>query len=245
MTIPVSTGYFESSTNTYYPSSTSTWDGLDATAWDDWNVWPYETESQIVVHMPVIRLDDRKNFCLNFDTESTGTVSYKIYTSPTGAYAGEETEHVINPGDINIPSFYGWTCFIVVIADKAGPPLEISSMSGNIYDSVTNEIIFTALDSSTLDGSITERLLPLNTSISKIVDMKITPHETASPYNLDVYVTNTPTSTYLIPKIISTSSTAPSFALVGVDNQPRDGVVDILLKVLPEQYMDGNNLKTR
>lgn len=245
MAIPAYSGYYDSTTGKYYPNSTSTWDGLDATAWDDWTVWPYETESQIVIHMPVIRLSDIKNFCLNFDTESTGEVTYQIYTSISGAYAGEEVEHIILPGATNVPSFYGWTCFVVVVADKTGDPLEVGNMSGNIYDSVTNEIIFTALDSSTLEGSITERLIPLSTAISKIVDMKITPHETASPYNLDVYVTNTPTSTYLIPKIVSTSNTAPSFALVGVDNHARDGVVDILLKVLPEQYMDGNNLKTR
>jgi hypothetical protein len=32
---------------------------------------------------------------------------------------------------------------------------------------------------------------------------------------------------------------------VGLDNVPRDGVIDVVAEILPEQYMDGNNLRVR
>jgi hypothetical protein len=47
-----------------------------------------------------------------------------------------------------------------------------------------------------------------------------------------------------MPRVISKTST-PQFALVGLDNKPRDAVVDIVIEYLAEGYMNGNNLLVR
>jgi len=64
-----------------------------------------------------------------------------------------------------------------------------------------------------------------------------------SDFTLESYVTDYPTSTTLIPRIVS--KTAGTIALVGLDNVPRDGIIDVVAEILPEQYMDGNNLRVR
>jgi hypothetical protein len=186
-----------------------------------------------------------KNFSLNIETVAEGLVSYKIYTSMTGYMDGEETETVVAAGATSVPSFYGRFVEVYVIVDKVLDMPTLSSAEITINDNNPTQIKLSNIDTSSLDGTVTARIVPLRTPVSQIVDMTIVPKETATPYNLDVYVTNTPTSTYLIPKVINKSISNPTFALVGVDNHPRDGIVDITLSVLPLQYMDGNNLKSQ
>lgn len=245
MALPTVKGTYNETTQKIYPLSTSTWSGLSGSTWATWNNWAYSTESQIVWAMPQINLGSTaKNFTMNITTDADGIVGYKVYTSMTGYLEGEETETVIANGATDVNSFYGRFVDVYVIVDKVVDMPTLSTVEIEIGVSAPEEIKFTDLDSATCSGSVSERFIPLTRAVSKIVDIKIQPHETATPYNLDVYVTNTPTSTYLIPKIVSKSISSPSFALVGVDNQPRDGVVDITLTILPRQYMSGNNLKT-
>jgi hypothetical protein len=89
--------------------------------------------------------------------------------------------------------------------------------------------------------------------------MVITPRA-PSPYAVDLYVSSSATSVLLTPIVISKtaggtymaagyyvddyfeSSFGASFALYGIDNQARDGIVDISLKGLPRQVMAGGNL---
>lgn len=246
MTLPAIKGTYNQTTQKVYPPSTSTWSGLSGSTWANWTNWAYSTENEIVWRIPQINLGSTaKNFTLNIDTVAEGLVSYKIYTSMTGYMEGEETETVIANGATNVPSFYGRFLEVYVIVTKVLDMPTLSSAEITINDTAPTQIKFSNLDSSTCEGTVTNRIIPLRTNVSRIVDINIEPKETATPYNLDVYVTNTPTSTYLIPKVISKSNTSPRFALVGVDNQPRDGIVDITLSVLPEQYMSGNSLKSK
>jgi hypothetical protein len=55
-------------------------------------------------------------------------------------------------------------------------------------------------------------------------------------------VSDTATSEILIPVIKSKNTTTPTFALYGIDNDPRDGVVDITVTALPRQAMFRGNL---
>ena len=64
----------------------------------------------------------------------------------------------------------------------------------------------------------------------------------ANNYAVNLYVSDTPTSKILIPVINSKSSSNPSFALYGIDNDPRDGIVDIKITALPRQAMFNGNL---
>lgn len=245
MTIPAQSAVYNQDNQTIYPVSTATWSGLSSTTWADWKQWAYSYNDSIVWQVPIIDLGyTPKYFTLTIKTIATASVSYNIYTSMTGEFAGEETETIIEPNDEGIASFYGRYCGIVITATKTTDMPTITGIEIS-YAEADETITVANLDSSTCSGTQTARVIPLPKTISQIVDIKIMPHETSSPYNLDVYVTNTPTSSYLIPKVISKSNTSPTFALVGVDNHARDGVVDIHMKVLPEQYMSGNNLLTR
>jgi hypothetical protein len=75
--------------------------------------------------------------------------------------------------------------------------------------------------------------------------MEVTPHELSTAFTLDLYVSSTQTSKQLVPRIISKDISGPVIALYGLDNQPRDGVVDIKMSAFGEQYMMGNNLLNR
>jgi hypothetical protein len=71
--------------------------------------------------------------------------------------------------------------------------------------------------------------------------MKIEP-KAPTPYAVNLYVSDTPTSEVLIPVVKSKAAAAPSFVLYGIDNDPRDGVVDITLTTLPRQAMISGNM---
>ena len=243
MSRPTTSGYYDGTTNKIMPASSSTWSGLSGTTWDAWNIWNYNPATEIVWYAGVIDMGPMLNYTLSIETISTGLVSYRVYTSSTGQFTGEESETLISSGANSVNSFTGRFCLVYVIADKLTDALSISDIK--ITPSTAGlELTYKDIDSSTLDGSSTSRTLPLITPVSMITDMLITPQQVTA-YNLDVYVTNTATSTYVIPKVISKSINGPTFALVGVDNHPRDATVDILIKALPSQYMDGNNLKIR
>lgn len=246
MAIPLQKGYYNPTTQKIYPASTSTWSGLSGKTWDNWTQWQYSSDTEIVWYTVQETWGAiAKDFTLNITTVSNASITYYVYTSMSGDFQGEETERIINPGDTAVPSFNGRWLWVVVKAEQINDLAEISEITVTPIMSDPVELTYNSLNTSTLDGTVNARVLPVVETLSQVVDMKITPHQTDTPYNLDVYVTNTPTSTYLIPKIISKNPSAPTFALVGVDNHPRDGVVDITIKALPEQYRDGNDLKTR
>lgn len=236
---------YDNESNIVRPVSTSTWSGLASTTWDDWNEWAYSQSNQIIYCLENYTFGFPYPY-VNFKIKctATGLMTYKIYTADDSIGDPTTTEYVISQGATSIPAFNSRLVTIMAYCDKLGDVTPtISQLSVELVQNSATEIQIPNIDTSTLDGSQTARVIPLNgADISTITDIRIVPRETASPYNLDVYVTNTPTSTYLIPKVISKTVANPTFALVGVDNQPRDGVVDIIIKALPRYYMDGNNV---
>jgi hypothetical protein len=94
---------------------------------------------------------------------------------------------------------------------------------------------------SALPGTISARQLTLTRNYSAITDIDIKT-QAVTAYNLDVYVTDYISCTTVIPRVVSKNKTTPTIALIGLDNVPRDGTVDITITGLPEQYMSGNNL---
>jgi hypothetical protein len=246
MTVPAKSGIYNSETQTIYPVSTSTWSGLSSTTWDSWKEWNHTPASQIVWYTPIQDLGPTSiNFTLNIETVANAQVSYQVLTSTTGAFAGEETVTVIASGATGVTSFSGRFFFVVVIADKIATTPYINSISVTYSTTGSRVLNYSQVDSSTLSGTSSSRTLPLGTVVSRVTDVKIMAYQAASAYNVDAYVTNTPTSKFLIPNVISRSTNSIAFSLVGVDAQPRDGVCDITVQALPEQYMSGNNLITR
>lgn len=239
-------GIYDGYSGKIYPQSTSTWSGLSGTTWDSWKEWAYSRDTEIIwIVEPLYMGLSPTNVNLKITCESTGIVSYKVYTSDTGVFNGEEQETIIPNNATAIAPFRARYIQVMVYSEEVnGITPTISEITVKTELTRSSEILLNDLDTSTCAGSVTGRVLPMPVASGSIVDIKVTPHETTSPYNLDVYVTNTPTSTYLIPKIISKSIASPTIALVGVDNHPRDGIVDVVIKTMPPSYMSGNNLVT-
>lgn len=236
-------GYYDEKSQAIYPVSTSTWSGLSGNTWSAWNQWAYATNSQIIWMMPMMFMGNNpSSMNLSITCSSTGLVSYKVYTSDLGAFSGEETETVINQGATLVPPFKSKYMMIIVYATaQSTSPLSISEITVNTTVPKATEYIINDLDSSTCAGSSSSRQIPLPGAVGAITDIQITPREVTA-YALDLYVSSTATSTYVIPKVISKNSTTPTFALVGLDNKPRDAVVDIVIKSLSYSQMSGNNL---
>ena len=243
MSLPSNTGYLDQSLNQVFPNNTDTWSALSGTTWADWKNWirtPVETLEWL---SDVIEFDEITTFNLKITTVANGLVSYDVYTSTTGAFTGEETVTTINQGDANIPSFTAYKAFVLIKVQRTQGVNTLDSVEIKANDSRIN-ILLKDIDTSALAGTNTARTLSLPRAIGVVFDMLITPKKLASAYTLDLYVSSTQTSTQLVPQIVSKSST-PQIALYGLDNQPRDGVVDVAIWALPEQYMQGNNLTTR
>ena len=244
MTLPIPTGTLDPQTNQIVPNNTGTWDDLSGLSWAEWNTWVTKPANPLVWLTDVLDLGQILDFNLKITTEANGIVSYVIYVSDTGEFGGEETVTTVNSGDTNVPGFSGqFVCVAVNVAQTLGiNTLDYVELKAN--DARVN-ILLKDVDTSGLTGTTSSRTLELPRNVSKIFDIIITPHELASAYNLDLYVSSTATSKQVVPRIVSKDSTEPKIALVGLDNQPRDAVVDISIWALPEQTMDGNNLTTR
>lgn len=244
MALPAINGQLDSELNQVFPSNTGTWSDLSGTTWADWNQWITKPSNPMTWIADILDLGAVKTVNLKITTDANGLVAYDVYTSSTGAFAGEEVLTTIAQGATGVASF---TCRYIAVVVKVTQTQGLNTLNSvelRANDSRIN-ILLKDINTSSLSGTITGRVLALPRAVSSIIDMTVTPHELASPYTLDLYVSSTQTSTQVVPKIVSKSAATPTIALVGLDNQPRDAVVDVAIWALPEQYMDGNNLTTR
>jgi len=251
--IPYSQGILDPLSNTIKAQGQARWGSLLGSKWSTFNSY-VNTFLPIRWTSSLIDTGEVAYFNIAISSEFEGGVFYRIYVSETGAFAGEETEYLIQDGDSNIAAFYGR--FLYVTAECSG--LELSKMQITTDKEVV-EFTYRDLNTANLSGSSSLRTLNLDNPISLITEMVITPRAPTA-YAVDLYVSNTATSTLLIPIVVSkaaggvyiatdyiatdyfAASFGASFALYGIDNQPRDGIVDISLKGLPRQVMAGGNL---
>lgn len=232
-------GIYDSDENKIVPENAGTWD--DVSSWDNFTSWTSDPVETLIWITEPLDLENSQVFNLEIETAAAGIVRYSVFTSETGAFEGEETETEIEQDQTGIPSFFGRYVIVVVKVDKDGGSNELFNVSLRANNRAIM-LRFSDLDTSTLPGTVDSRVLETERVIAGIENMQITP-KTVPEYDLDVYVTDTPTCALLIPRIID--KTQLTFALLGLDNQPRDGVVDIIVETLPEQYMEGNNLRSR
>lgn len=233
--IPYEQGLLDQSTGYIKPLSVGQWLNVKGKTWNTWNNFQISYQ-QIRWTAPLVDVGEVKYFNLNIELDFDGVAYYLIHTSETGLFAGEETEYLIKDGDYNVAAFYGRYAYVTVVANSP----ELRSMTitaSNQYTTFHLQNVNTA----TLGGSTSARTLTLTQPISSIVDMQIQP-KTATTYNVNLYVSDTATSTALIPMVISKSMPSPSFVMRGIDNDPRDGIVDITITALPKQVMTGGNL---
>lgn len=206
------------------------------TSWS--NFTDYITDKlPIIWTAPQLDLGKIQYFTISIETEYQGTPNYfEIAVSDTGEFAGEETVYKILDGNTNVSAFYGR--YVYVTYSVSGSELSRMTVS---TDTSTRTIKFTNVSTSTLSGTASSRTLPITNPVSQIVNMSIDVIASAS-YNMDVYVTDYLASTTLIPQVISKSGTTPTFRLVGLDNVPRNGLVDITVEALPRQAVISGNM---
>jgi hypothetical protein len=230
---PWKQGYLDSTTNTIKATGTSSWSNF--TAWSDFRNY-IKTYKQIRWTSDLVDVGEIKAFTLKIETDYDGSLFFIIHVSDTGAFAGEEDQFIIENGNYAVPAFSGRYIYITAVVD--GTELRKMDITAN---SNKNSRVYADIDTSTLTGSASSRTYSTPVPVSKIVDVQIQPkHPTA--YAVDLYVSNTATSQVLIPMTISKSTSGITFALYGIDNVARDGVVDIIMTTMPRQAMIAGNL---
>jgi hypothetical protein len=221
------------STGFIVPQNTGTWGILEQNeaTWATWTNYIINA-NPIIWTSNLVDFGSVDFFTLTVTTEYIGIInSYTVHVSETGEFTGEETETIIQEGDTDIPSFYGR--YVYVTIDMEGS--QVRDMEINISRE-TFDIKLKGIDTTTLPGTTASRTLSFQEIPSQIVSVEIIPY-TDTAFNLDVYVTDYPSSKTLIPVILSKTKTGPEFQLVGLDNVPRDGMIDVIAQALPGQQM--------
>jgi hypothetical protein len=233
-------GVFDFENQVVTAPSTGTWASL--TTWAAWTNYATSTASTMTWLLDPVDLGDVRNFCLTINTQSNGIVDYYVYTSNTGAFAGEETETIILAEATGVAAFSARYYQVGVSVERLADPQEITGIEVRVVQS-RNKFSMDNIDTSTLSGTSSARTLTLPRPVGTITNIQITPR-TVSNYQLDVYVTDYPTANTVLPRVL-TKTSPYQIALIGLDNKPRDAVVDLLIEYLPEMYRDGNALRVR
>jgi hypothetical protein len=228
-------GLLDPTTVTIKPISNSRWGSLTGTTWGEFT--NYRTASfPIKWTGPLNDNGDVRYFTLKITAEFQGSISYIVTTSETGAFTGEEDLYVIEEGNTNIPVFYGRYFYVTAIVVGN----ELIRFSCEASNKVV-EYRYSNVNTSTLGGTTAIRTFTLPRPFSGMAEIAIHP-QAAAVYAVNLYVSATATSQALIPVIHSKNGTAPTFTLYGIDNDPRDGVVDITIKAYPRQAMAGGSV---
>jgi hypothetical protein len=235
-------GVFDFENQVVTAPSTGTWASL--TTWAEWTNYATSTADSMTWLLDPVDLGDERQFCLTINTQTNGIVDYYVYTSDTGAFNGEEIETVILAEDAGIAAFTARYYQIGVSVERLADPQQITGIEVRVVQG-RNKFSIDNIDTADInDGSSEGYLLPLGRPVGTITNVQITP-QAVTPFQLDVYVTDDATSTVVIPHVTNKTSDSVSFALYGLDNKPRDAIVDVLIEYLPEMFRDGNALRVR
>jgi len=227
-------GYLDPVTDTIKATGTARWSTL--TTWAEYQSYQ-QTNDPILWTSPLVDIGTVTYFTLDINCEVDGAVEFIIHISPTGEFAGEETQRIIADGDTDIEAFFGR--YVYVTARVTGRELRRLTITS---DRSTRTYDYPNIVTSELSGTIENRILEIIDPISSITEIHVAV-KAADSYPVDLYVSSTATSRVLIPVVNSKSRSQPSIALYGIDNQPRDGVVDITIKGLPSQIMVNGSLR--
>lgn len=226
-------GYVDSNTGYVRAIGSNRWSALST--WADFRAYA-QTFQQIRWTSDLIDVGEIKDFTMKIETDYDGSLFFIIDVSDTEIFDGLARQYIVENGDYEVPAFTGRYVYVTAVVDGA----EFRRMTITTNSNKSSRV-YANIDTSTLPGSVSARNFVLPVPVSKIVEIQIQPKEPTS-YAVDLYVSNTPTSKVLIPMLISKNTGGPIFALYGIDNVARDGVVDITMSTLPRQAMLGGNL---
>jgi hypothetical protein len=239
MALPTPNGILTTDRTQVIPENQGSWSDLSGTTWANLSSWTFAPAEELIWNTSGIDLGSERYFNLNIQTQANGSISYEVHTSNTGKFEGEETTTVITEEQQNVPAFFGRFVIVSVYVQYSGTLNTLQSVEFTASNSKFT-ITLSNIDTSTLSGTVNARELDLGRPVSHIwnIDIKAQPQE----HQLDVYVTDYPTATVLIPVVVDTDPTEPKIKLVGLDNVPRDGTIDVEATVMGSQSMFNGNL---
>jgi hypothetical protein len=239
MALPTPNGILTTDRTQVIPENQGSWSDLSGTTWANLSSWTFAPAEELIWNTSGIDLGSERYFNLNIQTQANGSISYEVHTSSTGKFEGEETTTVITEEQQNVPAFFGRFVIVSVYVQYSGTLNTLQSVEFTASNSKFT-ITLSNIDTSTLSGTVNARELDLGRPVSHIWNIDITaqPQE----HQLDVYVTDYPTATVLIPVVVDTDPTEPKIKLVGLDNVPRDGTIDVEVTVMGSQSMFNGNL---
>lgn len=223
---------------------------LTGVRWDTYKTWTGTPAPYLIYSTPIIDVGSVGYFNLEIDADINGNVKYEIRSSTTGIFNGTETLTNVLPATDNISAFYGR--YVVVTANVAynGSLQTISTLSARNF-ATPFTIYLNSVSSSTLSGNINSRQLSLGRTVSQVLNLQLTPHyySGGSAYVTVGYVTagyfDETIVTGAFPQILNKTGGTANIILVDNEGNSIDGNLDISATVLPEQYMDGINLRQR
>ena len=189
MALPNNTSKLDTVTNTMIPAATGDWLDLSDQTWATWQDWQVGRADNMTVLGQVTDRGVEGYFNLQITADVTGNISYGIYTSNTGAFAGEETLTTVEPNTSNISAFYGR--YFVVAANVSGTSgLQLRKLdfisSNQRFDIQFNDVSTDAL--STYPGDDNSRVLPLTRTIGAVTNMQVTAHNPTAQNS--IYITS-------------------------------------------------------
>ena len=219
--------------------------------WDTYKIWAGTPSPYLIYSTPIIDVGRVGYFNLEIDADIIGNVKYEVRSSTTGVFDGTETLTNVYPATDNIPAFYGRYAVVTANVAYQGALQTITALSARNYTTPFT-IYLNTVDTSGLLGSSTARQLSLGRTVSQVVNLQLTPHLTTSfngyvglGYADAGYFTPETGITGGFPQIIDKLNGTANIAVVDNNGSYVDSYVDILVSALPEQYMDGINLRQR
>jgi hypothetical protein len=217
MALPQETAKLDPVTGYQIPQTTNNyWANLSA--WGGWTKWGARTANSMVV---VSTVQDRGSvgyFNIKTSTDVTGNISYSVYTSNTGAFAGEETISNIAPGSGNVAAFC--SRYYAVAANVTEPTggavlrsMSVTSINSR-FDIQLDDIVL-----GTLSGNVNHRILPLPRSVSAITNLQVTPHYEPADYVEEGYLQTYHVGTHTTLKTVGgISANSTSMAVASIDS---------------------------
>ena len=249
MAFPITTGVYNPENNTYTAPNTGTW--ADVTDWSAWTTWTNRPAANYTVGTAIVDRGTEGFFNLSIQAQLEGTVVYRVFTSNTGTFSGEENIVTVGVNSSNIAAFYGKFYAIEANIATNENVSEFTDMTISSTDR-TLTLRYNRVETSTLEQTSAGARLPVGPTVGAVVNCQLTVWDSGNTAPLGTDTTNyymeTPVFRAVFPYITGRAQTGPTFHLrdlyLGVLRTADAGFyVDAVVEVLPLQARAGNNLE--
>lgn len=246
MAIPSVNYIFDDANSIITTANQGTWADKSGLTWDSWTAWADDPVTPLTWVSQPVDLGQIAYFNLKWNITCVGIPTFTVYTSTTGVFGGEETATTINVDDANIEAFYGR--YVLVFVSLEFDPSQGFPTITTFDQTADGESLQTVqydVASNTLSGDASARTIVMPRTVSKVLALQLTSHAGSyvdDSYVVDSYIDDTAPG---FPAIVSKTRTGPQVTFISTAGTKVDAVFDLIMTVLPEQYMDGQNLTAR